>query len=212
MQPLISIIIPVYNSEKYIERMLLACINQTYRNIEIIVVNDGSSDNSQNIISKIAEYDARVCVLNKHNGGVSSARNYGMNHAHGDWLTFVDADDYIDKNYIEYLYNLCENNNSLISTVAAHYVNENNFNIVPFEDVGCVIVEPISEFRFDKPYEHHFIWGVLFHRTLIYNNKLKFDETMSYCEDFLFLFNLLDNSEKIVCSNTKLYYYIKRLI
>ena len=103
-EPLISIIVPVYNVEKYLKKCLDSILSQTYKNFEVIIVNDGSPDNSQKIIDEYKKKDKRIIVLEKENGGLSSARNYGIEHANGKYISFVDADDYIEKDYVEKLY------------------------------------------------------------------------------------------------------------
>lgn len=103
---LISVIIPVYGVEKYLDRCIASICKQTYRNLEILLVDDGSKDSSGNICDKWANNDSRITVFHKNNGGLSSARNYGIARAKGDYVSFIDADDYVQENYIEYLYNL----------------------------------------------------------------------------------------------------------
>jgi glycosyltransferase involved in cell wall biosynthesis len=107
---LISIVVPVYNSEKYLEKCLVSLINQTYKNIEIIVINDGSTDGSLDIAKQLAKRDSRVKVYSKKNGGLSSARNHGIEKASGEYIGFVDSDDYIDCNMYSYLYDALEKN------------------------------------------------------------------------------------------------------
>lgn len=102
--PLLSIIIPVYNVEQYLERCIESIINQTLKDLEIILVNDGSTDRSGEICERYANQDNRILVINKKNGGVSSARNVGLEIARGEWIAFVDSDDYIEKNMYEILY------------------------------------------------------------------------------------------------------------
>lgn len=102
--PKISVIIPVYNVEKFLRRCLDSIINQTMNDIEIILIDDGSTDNSGNICDEYAEKDDRIIVIHKENGGVSSARNKGLDIASGEYVTFVDSDDYIDNNMYEVLY------------------------------------------------------------------------------------------------------------
>ncbi len=115
MNDLISVIVPVYNVEKYLERCLDSIINQTYKNIEIICVNDGSQDNSQKILNKYFEKDKRIKIIQKSNGGLSDARNYGIDKAIGKYITFIDSDDLITEDYIEYLYNLIKKYKTKIS-------------------------------------------------------------------------------------------------
>ena len=99
----LSVIVPVYNGEKYIKDCLESIINQTYRDLQIIVVNDGSIDNTEAIVGEIANKDSRVQLINKENGGVSSARNLGLEYAKNEFLTFVDSDDTLDTDMYENL-------------------------------------------------------------------------------------------------------------
>lgn len=102
---LLSIIVPVYNVEKFIDKCLYSLVNQTLQDIEIIIVNDGSTDNSQNIIDEyVKNYSNKLVSLNKENGGLSDARNFGLKHASGEYVGFVDSDDFIDFDMYEKLY------------------------------------------------------------------------------------------------------------
>ena len=112
---LISIIVPVYNVEKYLERCINSLISQTYNNIEILLIDDGSTDKSGKIIDEMCLKDDRLKVFHKKNGGVSSARNYGLKKSNGKFVTFVDSDDYVDKDYIK---------------VLAKYQSEGDYDIV----------------------------------------------------------------------------------
>ena len=106
--PLISVIVPVYKVEKYLPACLDSLLAQTYRNFELIVVNDGSPDNCWQIMQRYAAQDARVRIFNKENGGVSSARNFGLDVARGEYIGFVDSDDFVLPQYLEWLYDaLC---------------------------------------------------------------------------------------------------------
>lgn len=109
--PLISVIIPIYNVGEYLECCLNTIVNQTYKNLEIILINDGSTDNSLEIIKKWEKRDKRIISVNQANGGLSNARNTGIKVSHGDYLTFVDSDDFVSKDYIEYLYSLLKSDN-----------------------------------------------------------------------------------------------------
>ena len=106
MKGLVSIIIPVYNVETYLERCLESICRQTYRQLEVLLVNDGSTDASAAIARRYADSDSRFTLYNKENGGLSSARNYGIERAAGEYMVFVDSDDYVDENYVEYLLNI----------------------------------------------------------------------------------------------------------
>ena len=112
---LVSIIVPVYNVEKYLSKCIEILINQTYTNIEILLINDGSTDNSKKICEQFKEKDSRIKLINKENGGLSDARNKGLQEAIGKYIAFVDSDDYVEKNYIETLYSLITKFNSEIA-------------------------------------------------------------------------------------------------
>ncbi|MDO4189986.1 MAG: glycosyltransferase family A protein [Candidatus Saccharibacteria bacterium] len=112
MPNLISIIIPLYNSERYISACIESCINQTYKNIEIIVVDDGSTDNGLTVVKQLAKTQKNLIIIHKDNGGVSSARNAGVEIAHGEYICFVDADDCLDKKFVETMLGYMLNNKS----------------------------------------------------------------------------------------------------
>ena len=111
----ISVIIPVYKVEAYLERCVTSLFHQTYSNLEIILVDDGSPDRSGEICDKLAQQDPRIRVLHKKNGGLSDARNAGIEMSTGDYIAFLDSDDWVDPNMLELLYRLCEENNAGIS-------------------------------------------------------------------------------------------------
>lgn len=122
--PLVSIIVPVYNVEKYLKKCIQSIINQTYKNLEIILVDDGSSDNSGKICDEFAQKDNRIKVIHKTNGGLSDARNAGLDIMSGEWVSFVDSDDFVDKFHIENLYLQAIKNNSDICVCGFKIVNE----------------------------------------------------------------------------------------
>lgn len=111
IEPVVSIIIPIYNVEKYLSKCLDSVVNQTYTNLEIILVNDGSTDNSLEIAKKYEKKDNRIKILSETNHGLSAARNFGLRHVTGDYITFIDSDDYVSNDYVSYLYYLLKKNN-----------------------------------------------------------------------------------------------------
>lgn len=125
MQPLISLIIPVYNVEKYFAKCMESVIAQTYSNFEIILVDDGSTDNSGKMCDTYAEQDARVKVFHKPNGGQSEARNLGVARAKGDLVAFIDSDDYVTEVYLEYLYELMKKYDADVSVARKIDISEN---------------------------------------------------------------------------------------
>ena len=130
MNKLVSIIIPVYNVEKYLAECIESVLKQTYQNIEILLIDDGSPDNSGKICDEYEEKDSRVRVIHKENGGVSSARNVGLEQANGEYITFIDSDDFVSESYIEELYIALENGNSDLA-----FCKYNHYNGLEFQDV-----------------------------------------------------------------------------
>lgn len=113
--PLISVIVPIYKVEKYLDKCVQSIVEQTYKNLEIILVDDGSPDNCPKMCDEWAEKDARIKVIHKENGGLSDARNFGVKASNGEYIAFVDSDDYVASNYIEYLYGILADNSADIS-------------------------------------------------------------------------------------------------
>lgn len=129
MTPKISVVLPVYKVEKYLEKCVRAMLGQTYRNLEIILVDDGSPDNCPQLCDALAQEDPRIRVLHKENGGLSDARNEGTRIAEGEYITFVDPDDMVTETYIEYLYSLIEKYNCAVSLCTHTVVFENGKEI-----------------------------------------------------------------------------------
>ena len=115
MEDLISVVIPVYNVKPYLERCINSVVNQTYKNLEIILVDDGSTDGSDKICDDYSKKYKNIEVIHKKNGGLSDARNVGIENAHGQYIQFIDSDDYVNNKMIEILYNNLKNTNSDIS-------------------------------------------------------------------------------------------------
>ncbi len=127
--PKVSIIIPVYNVEKYLQRCLDSVVNQTLKDIEIICVNDGSTDNSAIILEEFSKKDERIKIVNQKNGGLSRARNTGLEHSNGDYIGFLDSDDWIDLDYYEKLHDAAERNNCDIAFADFIRKNEKNHKV-----------------------------------------------------------------------------------
>ena len=129
-KPLISIIIPVYNVSKYVKDCIKSVQLQTYSNLEIIIIDDGSTDDSGLICDQIAKKDSRIVVIHQDNGGLSAARNTGLDYHHGMYFCFVDSDDLIEKNYVEFLFNLIKTGNYQMAQVGTKIVSEDNKQIL----------------------------------------------------------------------------------
>lgn len=200
----VSIIVPVYNVEDYIPKCLDSLINQTYRNIEIICVNDGSQDNSLEVLNKYKKKDKRIKVIDKENGGVSSARNAGLKACKGGYITFVDSDDYIDLDVYEKSVNRMKTENADILFYTC--LCEPSGYKVPLE--YTTYTDPI--YVLENKCENCSVWNKIFKRELIINNNILFAEDVSYGEDSLFLCMVLPHSRRVTTLPEVCYHYVSR--
>jgi len=198
--PKLSVIVPVYNTENYIEKCLDSILNQTLEDMEVIVVNDGSTDNSENTINKFIEkYSDKIKYYNKENGGLSDARNYGLNYATGEYIGFVDSDDYIDLSMYEKMYNLAKKEEADIVECDFKWIYPNKTKI----DTGIEYKTKEDLFinsrvmACNKIIKKEIISGITFPKGLRY-------------EDVEFFYKLLPNVKKISILKEPLYYYIQR--
>lgn len=208
MKNLVSVIIPIYNADEYIERCLNSVINQTYREIEIIIINDGSTDKSLEIIRKFKKEDERIIILDKNNTGVSDSRNKGIDIAKGEYITFIDSDDYIEKDMIDILVRSIRENRSDISICGFYHVNDKKY-ISKTKNSKKNILDK-DEFIEEILRERFFIaslWGKLFRRELLKQERL--DCNLKIAEDLEYLLRISLKVEHISLVNDKLYnYYI----
>ena len=207
---LVSIIVPVYNVEQYLEKSLDSIIKQTYKNLEIILINDGSTDKSLSILKKYEKKDKRVKVINKKNGGVSSARNKGLDICCGKYITFVDADDYVAVDYIETLYKKIKEYDVDIVFSNAIDVQENGKKRYCKKNNKDILLN--SEGIFKEILKEEIItcvcWGNLYKADLI--KSICFDIKMHIAEDFKFLIEVIKCSNKSLVIPEKKYYYVVR--
>ena len=204
---LISIIVPIYNVENYLERCIKSLLSQDYENIEIILVDDGSTDNSARICQKYLE-DKRVRYFYKKNGGLSDARNFGMSKMNGQYVTFVDSDDAISNDFISYNYKSLMNSGADISVCNMEFVYDDKVRNISKRDVNFVLTKDdvIEKMLYGK---HYFIsaCGKLYHKKVFEN--VMFPVGQSF-EDINTTYKLYLNSNKIVCSQYPRYYYFIR--
>lgn len=208
MQKLISIIVPVYNVEKYLDKCIDSIINQTYKNIEIILVDDGSTDKSGDICDKAQNKDKRIKVIHKANGGLSDARNAGLRIAKGDLIGFVDSDDYIKEDMFETLYNLIEKHNANISIVSYYELyNEKLIAVKESKEVEEFNkIEAIKELLIDNKIQSY-AWNKLFKKELFKN--LEFPVNKNF-EDIATTLLLFERADKIVLLQKPEYFYVRR--
>lgn len=208
MDPIISIIVPIYNVGKYLPKCIESILNQTFKNFELILVNDGSTDNSGVVCDDYAKKDTRIKIIHKSNGGVSSARNAGLYVAKGEYIGFVDPDDYIDKNMYEKLYRLCIDNNSDIAI--CRFNREINGKIQNKESTEEIIelnnMEAMNELFKGNLYRFS-LCNKLFSKKCF--NDVLFPEERIH-EDLSTTYKLFANSKKAVYINYCGYIYVRR--
>lgn len=204
---LISIIVPVYNVEKYLEKCVDSLINQTYKNIEIILVDDGSKDNSGSLCDEIAKKDSRIHVIHKKNGGLSSARNEGLKHANGSYIGFVDSDDWLNPIMYETLYNILNKNEADISYCTFAKVFNENEKIPAKNDSDIVTFnkeEAMNSFYTDISVYSTVAWNKLYKKELF--DDITYPEGKIH-EDEGTTYKLFYKASKIAFINQPFYYY-----
>lgn len=203
-----SIIIPVYNVEEYLDRCLKSILNQTYSNYEVIIVNDGSPDNSDNIIKSYEKEDKRFKEYKKVNGGLSDARNYGLKYATGDYLIFIDADDYIENNYLEKVNDVLEKNKDIdVLKFKIKLVDEGG-NLIRMENglnkEGVTSFDELVKLEFLEP-----AWSYVYKLSFWKENNFTYLKGMIH-EDFGLTPEILMKANKIYYLNSYLYNYVQR--
>ena len=209
MNKKISIVVPVYNVEKYLERCIKSLINQSLKDIEIILVNDGSTDRSLEICNKYAQIDKRITVINKKNGGLSDARNEGFKYVNSDYVWFVDSDDYIEIDSCKSLYSIIkEKKPDIISfmyneIIAGEIKNKRNYT------------NDIKELSFEEAYSIYLqdkgignsSWGKIFKKNIVEGIKFPIGKK---AEDLATTYKFLEKAEKIILLDKALYNYDRR--
>lgn len=209
---LISVIVPIHNDEKYLKKCIDSIINQSYKNIEVLLINDGSLDNSLSICKEYALNDFRVKYFSKENGGVSSARNYALEIAGGEWITFVDGDDYlVDDHAFEKMANnisdtytyYCFNNNKDGEIINKALTGENKRDLI--ESVLCWRI-------LEEYYNNNLLFSVcgsFYNKGIIDNNHIRFDEKLFKGENMLFNIEYICKIRNLCSIPSYIYYYRK---
>lgn len=206
---LVSIVIPVYNAEKTIKECINSILNQTYKNIEIICINDGSTDNSMELLNKYSQLDSRIKVIDKENRGVSSARNLGIKNANGEYISFVDSDDWLEANMIEKLINVIKNKN--VDVVRCNnYIDQDKKNISFDKEINNKTIENKKIIEcIEKIVEGKipaYVPCLIAKKELVLKTNL-FDEKIVLMEDALFYIDLFSKCKSIYFLNDPLYHY-----
>ncbi len=205
----VSVVIPVYNSEKTLHKCIQSLLNQTHTNWECILVNDGSQDKSEEICREYEQKDSRFIVLSKPNGGVSSARNQGIQRATGAYITFVDSDDYISCDYMQILLDHMKNTGAAMAACCFAY--EGQENAITGEN-RVLTAEQALMTMFGNKGVGGYIGGKVFRMDIMRQGSLLFDEEQHFAEDMIFVYRYLRlcSSDAPICSDTaRMYWYVK---
>ena len=209
-EPLISVVIPIYKVEKYLNKCIDSVMNQTYDNLEIILVDDGSPDNCGKMCDDYAEQDSRIKVVHKENGGLPSARNAGIDVATGEYITFVDSDDFIHEKMVETLYNNLVSTDSDISVCGFLIINEEE-PVCDSIDIKSEVITltkyDIASFSSLSPYIRS-ACGKLYKAELF--EKVRFNNDIVKLEDNNFSYKIFTAINRICFDTTPMYYYLKR--
>ncbi len=204
---IVSVIVPVYNVEKYLDRCVESIVSQTYKNLEIILIDDGSPDNCPKMCDDWAKKDSRIKVIHKENGGVSSARNCGLDEAKGEYISFVDSDDWIEDSHIEKMVSYINDTDCVI----AGYTKENTTGKIncslSFVNVDLAKIDktPIGEV-FWNGYIHP-CWNKLFKKETLKKSSIQFQEEIHLSEDSLFCIQYLKCCKKMAVTDETTYHY-----
>lgn len=208
MNPKISVIVPVYNVEKYLCSCIDSILAQTFTDFELLLIDDGSRDKSGEICDEYANKDCRVKVFHKENGGVSSARNLGIDESKGEYLFFVDSDDIISIFYIEMFVNYIKKNDSVC--VVCKYTNrlsllKNQIDSIKTKEMTSS--EFLDEIWISEGKLDGYLWNKMFKRKILIDLNIRFDEKVSIWEDMLFVVEYFVNISTVVFVDAVLYYY-----
>ena len=209
MNPLISVIVPIYNVEKYLARCVDSIVNQTYKNLEIILVDDGSPDRCPQMCDDYAEKDSRIKVVHKKNGGLSDARNAGMAVATGEYISFIDSDDYVSDDFFECLLDVMNKENSDIAECSVVKFYEDNRFDEFIDDLSVKTYDTqdaMSALIAENPFHQH-VWNKLYKTELVKDipyavGKLNEDEFWTY--------RVFGRANKVARLNKTMYYYFQR--
>lgn len=221
MRPMISVIVPIYNGEKTLTRCLDSILSQTYNDFEVVLVNDGSTDGSMNLCEEYAQKDSRIRIFNQTNKGVSAARNLGIRNSEGEFLTFVDCDDWIEPEMLSRMYDIMDSNDVDIVYLNFYYEYGNSNHIgalSPYplrkKDISSyplAILLPEASVYYNQIRQDHDIlgaaWGKLLKKSIL-ENKIWFNEKLTVAEDCLFYLECFVKSRDVYIDSTPVYHYV----
>ncbi len=206
--PKVSIIVPIYNVEEYLSKCLNSLINQTLKDIEIICINDGSTDNSNKILDEFGQKDKRIIIITNENKGTSAARNTGIEKATGEYIAFVDSDDWVCDDFYENLYNAAIKNHADIAVCGIVKINsKHSKNILTFKDKK-IYTDYQEKLKICGIPKTSYVWNKIYKRESFIKTNIKFIPNMIY-EDYIFTPQILFYLEKLVTVPNTNYYYFR---
>lgn len=207
--PKISIIVPVNNTEQYLPRCIDSILSQTFTDFELLLIDDGSTDNSGMICDEYAAKDSRIRVFHKENGGVSSARNLGLDNAQGEWIAFVDSDDWVEVNWLSICNDKISHDNLVDFIKWGYIIHLEKLEIETVKiDKEKYIEDAISMLEENEKNRYYtFTWTSLCKRSTI--GDIRFDNSLTWCEDHLFIINILVRTKRMYLLSEPLYHYRK---
>ena len=209
-EPLVSVVVPVYNVEGYLDECVASIAAQTYRNLEVVLVDDGSTDSCPARCDAWAARDPRVRVIHKENGGLAAARNTGLDAMRGEYVAFVDSDDWVEANYIEVLYRQLREANADLSIVGSMYVYEDGRKYSCYKQGVTMTLGPGEAFEYVNipGYFGVAVWDKLYPALLL--DGIRFSPEVRLCEDYRFTYEVLDRAKTVSYSSEPLYLYRQR--
>ena len=212
MNPKVSIIVPIYNAEKTLHRCVNSILNQDYIDFELLLIDDGSKDSSGAICDEYAAKDARVRVIHKENSGVSASRNLALNEAKGEYLQFLDADDWITPNATRLLVESAVLNGcDMVISDFYRVIGERLSHKGSIDEDGVLTREEFANLMMENPADFYYgvLWNKLYSRAIIEKYQLRMDPKISWCEDFMFNLEYIRHCENIFVLQVPIYYYVK---
>lgn len=205
----ISIIVPIYNVEKYLEQCIESIINQEYKNLEIILVDDGSSDKCSNIIDNYAQKDDRIKAFHKENGGLSDARNYGLDRATGNYICFVDSDDFVEKDFISSMYNNIKKYKvDIVACNSYEFYNKNKIKVSNYLNIEKLYNKiEASKYLYIIGYYNVGVWNKMYEKKIWEQVRFPVGKKS---EDVFVMPKVIDNSNGLYYSSIPKYYYRQR--
>ena len=212
MNPTVSIIVPVYNAEKFIKRCVDSILNQEYTDFELLLIDDGSKDLSGAICDEYVKNDARVRVIHKENSGVSDTRNVGISEAKGIYLQFLDSDDWITPDATRLFVRAAEENQcDLVIADFYRVIGERLAQKGDIEEDGVLTKEEFASHMMENPADFYYgvLWNKFYRRQIIEEHNLRMDTKISWCEDFMFNLEYIRHAEVFYALHAPIYYYVK---